>query len=68
MDNTTSTTPKAPRDPSEDSHVSDPWLDHSVEIRKGLKRLDRKQWWMWSSAMVVILLLTIGMAHLRFRH
>jgi diguanylate cyclase (GGDEF)-like protein len=44
----------------------DPWLDHSAEIRKGLQHLDRKQWWMWSSAFLIILLLTIGMASFSF--
>lgn len=47
-------------------HVNDPWLDHSAEIRKGLQRLDRKQWWLWSSAVTIILLLTIGMASFAF--
>lgn len=44
----------------------DPWLAQSTEIRKGLQRLDRKQWWMWSSAVLIILLLTIGMASFAF--
>ena len=44
----------------------DPWLLRSVEIRKGLRRLDRQQWWMWSSAFMVILLLTIGVASFSF--
>jgi diguanylate cyclase (GGDEF)-like protein len=45
---------------------SDAWLAHANEIRNGLKRLDRKQWWMWSSAVSIILLLTIGMASFSF--
>lgn len=45
---------------------SDAWLAQSTEIREGLQRLDRKQWWMWSSAVLVILLLTIGMASFAF--
>lgn len=45
---------------------SELWLDHAVEIRQGLKRLDRKQWWMWSSAVLIILLLTIGVASFSF--
>jgi diguanylate cyclase (GGDEF)-like protein len=45
---------------------SDAWLAHADEIRNGLKRLDRKQWWMWSSAVSIILLLTIGMASFSF--
>ena len=48
------------------SQHNDPWLDRSVEIRRGLQTLDRKQWWMWSSAVVIILLLTIGMASFSF--
>ena len=36
------------------------------EIRKSLKHLDRQQWWMWSSAVLVILLLTIGVASFSF--
>jgi diguanylate cyclase (GGDEF)-like protein len=49
-----------------DPHLNDPWLDRSAEIRKGLQRLDRKQWWLWSSAVMIILLLTIGMASFAF--
>lgn len=45
---------------------SDAWLAQSTEIRKGLQRLDRKQWWMWSSAVLIILLLTIGIASFAF--
>jgi diguanylate cyclase (GGDEF)-like protein len=51
---------------SEPSQHNDPWLDHSAQIREGLQRLDRKQWWMWSSAVLVILLLTVGMASFAF--
>lgn len=36
------------------------------EIRANLKTLDRKQWWMWSSAVLVILLLTLGVASFAF--
>src|SRR5487761_643710 len=43
------------------SSVADP-----NEIRKSLKHLDRQQWWMWSSAVLVILLLTIGVASFSF--
>jgi two-component system, cell cycle response regulator len=35
-------------------------------IRANLKTLDRKQWWMWSTAVAVILLLTIGVASFSF--
>lgn len=44
----------------------DPWLTRANEIRTGLKSLDRKQWWMWSSAVLIILLLTIGVASFSF--
>lgn len=46
--------------------ASDPWLVHSVKIRDGLKTLERKQWWLWSSAVLIILLLTVGMASFSF--
>jgi diguanylate cyclase (GGDEF)-like protein len=36
------------------------------EIRENLKKLDRRQWWLWSSALVVILLLTLGVASFAF--
>lgn len=52
--------------PQAGAPVNDPWLEHSAEIRKGLQRLDRKQWWLWSSAVTIILLLTIGMASFAF--
>jgi len=44
----------------------DPWLTRATEIRTSLKSLDRKQWWMWSSAVLIILLLTIGVASFSF--
>ncbi|HKV28104.1 MAG TPA: GGDEF domain-containing protein [Candidatus Acidoferrales bacterium] len=44
----------------------DPWLTHANQIRTSLKSLDRKQWWMWSSAVLIILLLTIGVASFSF--
>ncbi|HEV2314721.1 MAG TPA: GGDEF domain-containing protein [Candidatus Acidoferrales bacterium] len=44
----------------------DPWLTRANEIRTSLKSLDRKQWWMWSSAVLIILLLTIGVASFSF--
>lgn len=46
--------------------INDPWIEHSFEIRQDLQRLDRKQWWLWSSAVMIILLLTIGMASFAF--
>jgi len=44
----------------------DPWVTRANEIRTNLKSLDRKQWWMWSSAVLIILLLTIGVASFSF--
>lgn len=40
--------------------------EHWNQIRANLKTLDRKQWWMWSSAVLIILLLTIGVASFSF--
>jgi diguanylate cyclase (GGDEF)-like protein len=40
--------------------------EHWNQLRANLKHLDRKQWWMWSSAVLVILLLTIGVASFSF--
>lgn len=48
------------------SSSPDPWVDRADEIRISLERLDRKQWWMWSSAVLIILLLTIGVASFSF--
>jgi diguanylate cyclase (GGDEF)-like protein len=53
-------------DPQAYAGLNDPWIEHSVQIREGLQRLDRKQWWLWSSAVMIILLLTIGMASFAF--
>jgi len=58
----------------EDTHSSktpdglppDAWAAQANEIRKNLKHLDRKQWWMWSSSVMVILLLTICIASFSF--
>ena len=36
------------------------------EIREHLRKLDRRQWWMWSSTVMVILLLTLGVASFAF--
>lgn len=49
-----------------ESLPSDPWLTRANEIRTRLESLDRKQWWMWSSAVLIILLLTIGVASFSF--
>jgi diguanylate cyclase (GGDEF)-like protein len=62
----TTTAAKASGSISDYSQANDSWVDHASEIREGLQRLDRKQWWMWSSAVMIILLLTIGMASFAF--
>ena len=36
------------------------------EIRKSMRRLQRRQWWMWSSAVLVTLLLTLTIASFAF--
>jgi diguanylate cyclase (GGDEF)-like protein len=36
------------------------------EIRKHLKHLDRKQWWLWSTTVAVLLLLTLAVASFTF--
>jgi len=46
--------------------TGDAWVARAAEIRGGLKHLERKQWWMWSSAVAIILLLTIGVASFSF--
>jgi diguanylate cyclase (GGDEF)-like protein len=35
-------------------------------FRENLRRLDRRQWWLWSSAVLVLVLLTIAVASLAF--
>ncbi|MHB8539388.1 MAG: GGDEF domain-containing protein [Candidatus Acidiferrales bacterium] len=45
---------------------SNPSAADPNEIRESLKHLDRQQWWMWSSTVLVILLLTIGVASFSF--
>jgi diguanylate cyclase (GGDEF)-like protein len=35
-------------------------------FRENLRKLDRRQWWLWSSAVLVLLLLTIAVASLAF--
>lgn len=53
-------------DTTVDPHLNDPWLERSAAIRKDLQSLDRKQWWLWSSAVIIILLLTVGIASFAF--
>ena len=36
------------------------------EIQTHLKHLDRRQWWLWSSTVAVILLLTLAVASFAF--
>lgn len=36
------------------------------EIRENLRKLDRRQWWLWSSTVLVLLLLTLGVASFSF--
>jgi diguanylate cyclase (GGDEF)-like protein len=36
------------------------------EIRKHLRHLDRKQWWLWSTTVAVLLLLTLAVASFAF--
>lgn len=57
---------EAPSTKVHESLPPDPWLTRANEIRTSLKSLDRKQWWMWSSAVLIILLLTIGVASFSF--
>ncbi|MGA8222160.1 MAG: GGDEF domain-containing protein [Candidatus Acidiferrales bacterium] len=39
---------------------------HPEEIRKNLQHLDRKQWWLWSTTVAVLLLLTLAVASFAF--
>lgn len=36
------------------------------QIRENLRKLDRRQWWLWSSTLMVLLLLTVGVASFTF--
>ncbi|HEV2489858.1 MAG TPA: GGDEF domain-containing protein [Candidatus Acidoferrales bacterium] len=51
---------------SPEAGLNDLRAENWNQLRANLKRLDRKQWWMWSSAVAVILLLTIGVASFAF--
>jgi diguanylate cyclase (GGDEF)-like protein len=35
-------------------------------LREGFKRLDRRQWWLWSSTVLVLMLLTVAVASFAF--
>jgi diguanylate cyclase (GGDEF)-like protein len=39
-----------------------PETAHAVRIQDGLRRIERKQWWMWISAFAVSVLLALGVA------
>lgn len=36
------------------------------DIRENLRKIDRRQWWLWSSTVLVLLLLTLGVASFSF--
>jgi diguanylate cyclase (GGDEF)-like protein len=50
-------------DTSSFSNSSNPAPD---AFRENLRKLDRRQWWLWSSAVLVLILLTIAVASLAF--
>src|SRR5271154_2353935 len=39
---------------------------HPEAFRENLRRLDRKQWWLWSSTVLVLVLMTIAVASFAF--
>lgn len=39
---------------------------HSEAFRENLRRLDRRQWWLWSTTMLILVLLTIAVASFAF--
>jgi len=39
---------------------------HPDAFRENLRKLDRRQWWLWSSTVLVLLLMTIGVASFAF--
>lgn len=43
-----------------------PSLVRPEQIRENLRKLDKRQWWLWSSTLAVLLLLTIGVASFAF--
>jgi diguanylate cyclase (GGDEF)-like protein len=38
----------------------------AAALREGFKRLDRRQWWLWSSTVLVLILLTVAVASFAF--
>lgn len=49
----------------EAEHLSGPNLEPE-QIRERLQHLDRRQWWLWSTTVAVVLLLTLGVASFAF--
>jgi diguanylate cyclase (GGDEF)-like protein len=41
-------------------------VDRAQQIQAGMRRMGRRQWWLWSSAVMVTLLLTLGIASFAF--
>jgi diguanylate cyclase (GGDEF)-like protein len=39
---------------------------HPDSVRENLRRLDRRQWWLWSSTVLVLILLTVAVASFAF--
>jgi len=39
---------------------------HPEAFRENLRKLDRRQWWLWSSTVLVLVLMTIGVASFAF--
>jgi diguanylate cyclase len=50
---------------TETEHLSGPNLEPE-QIRERLQHLDRRQWWLWSTTVAVVLLLTLGVASFAF--
>jgi diguanylate cyclase (GGDEF)-like protein len=40
--------------------------DEAAALREGFRKLDRRQWWLWSSTVLVLILLTIAVASFAF--
>ncbi|MBI3645822.1 MAG: PAS domain S-box protein [Acidobacteriales bacterium] len=40
---------------------NEPGSDSGLSIRLGMRRIEHREWWLWSSAVLVILLLTLGL-------
>jgi len=40
---------------------SEPGSDNVPPIRLGMRRIERREWWLWSSAVLVTLVLTVGL-------